>query len=445
MVISSVKLINKSTVHPAIKKLFHTKEGQVSRTLNKVAKHKNIPQYFVPKTRQDYPLASPNDIKLLLSESKKSLRKSCTYLTPQNLQEYTILETNRTQNSIAVKILDNKGKLVKVAKIRPFNVVVIDNFTSANTRLASNTMKVPHGEIVKNLIERNNPFNNYEFIDACKTKDKDIIRAEKVFENLLERVEKGEKIDIISCSFATCYLYEQMEAIISKELRNKSMIKQKKILKNFFKNFQKLSHKKQVKLIKENFSDITDETTEKIINNVSGTIKQAHCIEKLNKLGVKTFMSAGNSAEIINNKFYDAINLNLLAKGTRGVGALDETGKKIAEYSSSRKSNLTQNYENGTVLIEFRDKGLNITSSKGIDIPYNQKTKELLREILDLTPNSPELKKIDDEIYQYKDVYLYRCDNDFTPYVIQITGTSWATPRRVAEYTKYKQFQNLLE
>lgn len=445
MVISPIKLINKSTVTPAIKKLFHTKEGQISRTLNKVAKYKNTPQYFVPKTMQDYPLASPTDIKLLLSESKKSLHKSCTYLNPKNLQEYTILETSRTQNSIAVKILDNQGKLIKEAKIRPFNVVLIDNFTRANTRLASNTMKVSHGEIVKKIIERNNPFNNYEFIDACTTKDKDIIRAEKVFESLLERVKAGEKIDIISCSFATCYLYEEMEAIISKELCNKSMIKQKKFLENFFKNFQKLSHKKQIKRLKEIFADITDEITEKIINNISNSIKQANCIKKLNKLGVKTFMSAGNSAEVINNKFYDAINLNLLAKGTRGVGALDETGKKIAEYSSSRKSNLTQNYENGTVLIEFRDKGLNITSSKGIDIPYNNKTKELLREILDLTPNSPELKKIDEEIYQYKDVYLYRCDDDFTPHVTQMTGTSWATPRRVAEYTKYKQFQNLLE
>ena len=201
----------------------------------------------------------------------------------------------------------------------------------------------------------------------------------------------------------------------------------------------------KVQILRKEINNHNSEVHLTVFQAMTKSDNMSLIVQKLTELGVKTFMSAGNSTEIINNKFYDAINLNLLAKGTRGVGALDETGKKIAEYSSSRKSNLTQNYENGTVLIEFRDKGLNITSSKGIDIPYNQKTKELLREILDLTPNSPELKKIDDEIYQYKDVYLYRCDNDFTPYVIQITGTSWATPRRVAEYTKYKQFQNLLE
>ncbi len=445
MVISAIKLTKKATVPPAIKRIFHTKEGKISRTLNKVAKYKNIPQYFTPKTKKEYPYATPNDIKLLLSENKKSLHKSCTYLNPKTLKEYSILETNRTQNSIAVKILDNKGKLIKEANIRPFNVVVIDNFSNANTRLGSDTMKVTHGEIVKKIIQRNNPFNNYEYIDASAEGKKNIISAAQVFEKLLERIEAGEKIDIISCSFSVSFLYAEMEVIIEKALQNKSMILQKRSIKNFFKKFAQLPSKKQSKHIKEIFADMTDDTVKKVLNNLSVALKQINCMEKLHKHGVKIFMSAGNSAKQIDKNFYDAININLLAKGVRGVGALDETGRKIATYSCSRKSNLTQNYENGTVLVEFRPKGLNITNSKGIDIPYNAKTKELLREILELKPNSPELTEITNEIYAYKNLHLYKVDDDFYPYIATITGTSWATPRRVAEYTKYKQFGNLMQ
>ena len=445
MVISPIKLINKQAIPFAIKRIFHTKEGQISRTLNKVAKYKNIPQYFTPKTRQDFPFATSNDIRQLLSENKNSILKSCSYLNPKNLMEYSILETNRTQNSIAVKILDKNGKLIKEANIRPFNVVVIDNFSNANTRLGSDTMKVTHGEIVKKIIQRNNPFNNYEYIDASEEGKKNIISAAMVFEKLLERVEAGEKIDIISCSFSVSFLYAEMEVIISKILQNKSMLLQKKHIKNFFKKFAKLPPKKQSKHIKEIFADMTDDTVKKVLNNLSIALKQIECMEKLHKRGVKIFMSAGNSAKQIDKNFYDAININLLAKGIHGVGALDETGRKIATYSCSRKSNLTQNYENGTVLIEFRPNGLNITNSKGIDIPYNAKTKELLREILELKQNSPELTKITNEIYTYKNLYLYKVDDDFYPYVATITGTSWATPRRVAEYTKYKQFRNLIQ
>lgn len=397
-------------------KVFSSEDGKIARTLNKTAPYRNPMSPINRKPLEGfYPDASPEDLKLLLSGSQRDVLKKCSYVNPKDLKTYNILLKSKNKDgTLNVRILDDYGKFIKEAQIKPKKVIVLDNFLNANIPLTfDNQQQIPHGEVVKRIILRSNPFNNYEFIDISKGDGK--LNPCEALEALLQRIEAGEKIDAISGSFAQELSEDALENLFKIELKNKPMVEQK-------------------------------ETLQAAANSYSGFKEfqnMYRSIERLHKHGVKIFIGAGNSNKIIDGKTENALNLDLFANGSQGVGALDNDNK-IAGYSATRKSIFTPHYENGDILIEYRRGGFNISGGAGIDVPYSKQTNDLYKEIKKLDIKSKNIEEKDDQKY-YKGIPVkinYGCY--VYPSGVLRGGTSWATPRRVAEYTKYLMLKDVI-
>ena len=397
-------------------KVFSSQDGKIARTLNKTAPYRAPINTINGKPLEGfYPDATADDLKLLLSGRQRDILKKCSYVNPEDLRTYNILLKSKNKDgTLNIRILDDYGKFIKEAQIKPKKVIVLDNFLRANVPLTfDNQQQIPHGEVVKKIIQRSNPFNDYEFIDVNAGEGK--LNPSNAMEQLLQRVEAGEKIDAISCSFAQELSEEALEKLFNIKLKNKPMVEQKEILQaaaNSHPGFREFQ-------------------------NIYKTIEQLH------NHGVKIFIGAGNANKIVNGKIENAINLDLFAKGPQGVGALDNENK-IAGYSASRKSIFTPHYENGDLLIEYRPGGFNIAGGAGIDVPYSKQVKDLYKEIQKLDVNSTDIEEKDNQKF-YKGIPVkinYGCY--VYPSAIARGGTSWATPRRVAEYTKYLMLKDII-
>ncbi len=404
-------------VRNEIKKIFCTKEGKIARALNKTATYRDPLLAGNREPLEGYfPAASSEDLKLLLSAAPEDILKKCTYTNPKDLKDYHILLKQRNNNgTLTVRILDSDGAFVKEGKIKPKKVIVLDDFRHKTTGMTYNEkQKIPHGEVVKHLIIRSNPFNDYEFIDVSKSSK--TISAASMLKKILERIEAGEKIDAISCSFAKEFTYENLEDMMGITLKNKSMVEQKKLLQQTIEQYKELKDMK----------------------------KEFELFEKLKAKGVKIFFGSGNGTKTINGEFTETLNYNLITNATEGVGALNHEGK-IAHYSSSRKSIFTPHYESGNLCIEYRDGGFNISGGAGIDIPYTKTVASLYKRIKKLDPNSPKIKETDGvNFYQGIPLKINTMFNEVTPETIIRNGTSWATPRRTAEYTKYLMLKDII-
>lgn len=431
----------------ALRKIYHTHDGIAARKLNKTAQLRDpIKAHHIVFSKELYPLASKKDLALLLSDKEEDLLKKCTFIHPKNLKEYNILfKKKNADKSIKVRILDSKGGFIKEADIKPKNVVVLDNFSQNTTAmLYDGSEQVPHGNVVQRLIQRSNPFNNYEFIDISSSDQGNKMNSRKAIEDLIKRVRSGEKIDAVSCSFAREFTYEQLEEILRQPIKNKPMIEQRKIIIGNLNRLSKMNDKE----LEDYFKNIIDDYKPEFLQDVKAFInmnKEIKLFERLNKMGVKIFMGSGNAREVLaDKKVVETINYNLLADGVEGVGALDTHGL-AAQYSGSRKSLFTPHYEKGDICIEFREKGFNFSGGLGVDVPYSEKAKSLFQEICSLSPYSKEIKSLW-QGYQYKGIPLdLRMQEDIVyPMTIIRNGTSWSTPRRVGEFTKYQMLKDLI-
>ena len=398
-------------------KVFSSEDGKIARTLNKTAPYRDPLNTMNRKPLEGfYPDASEQDLKLLLSGSQRDILKKCTYVNPKDLRTYNILLKSKNKNgTLNVRILDDYGKFIKEAQIKPKKVIVLDNFLHANVPLTfDDQQKIPHGEVVKKIIQRSNPFNHYEFIDISENDNR--LNPYAALVQLLKRVEEGEKIDAISCSYAREFSEETLEDMLAIKLKNKPMVEQKELIQE----------------AASRYSDLK----ELMDNN--------KLYEQLSEHGVKIFVGAGNSNKIVDGKKENAINANLFNNGTQGVGALKHDGK-IGDYSASRKSIFTPNYENGDILIAYRQRGFNIAGGAGVDVPYSKQVKDLYRDIKKLDRESKEIEEKDGQKF-YKGIPVKtNCYFKYAyPTAIYRNGTSWATPRRTAEYTKYLMLKDII-
>ncbi len=398
-------------------KVFSSQDGKIARTLNKTALYRDPLDTINRKPIEGfYPDASGEDLKLLLSGSQRDIQKKCSYVSPKDLKTYNILLKSKNKDgTLNVRILDDYGKFIKEAQIKPKKVIVLDNFSNANVPLTfDNKQKIPHGEVVKKIIQRSNPFNHYEFIDISAGENR--LNPYAALVQLLKRVEAGEKIDAISCSFAKEFSEEMLEDMLAIKLKNRTMVEQKEVIQEAAGSY--------------------DDLKELIDNN--------KLFEQLKEHGVKIFVGAGNSNKIVDGKKENAINADLFNNGTQGVGALNHEGK-IAGYSASRKSIFTPNYENGDLLIEYRQRGFNIAGGAGIDVPYTKQVQDLYKDIKKLDRESKEIEEKDGQKF-YKGIPVKtNCYFKYAyPAAIYRNGTSWATPRRTAEYTKYLMLKDII-
>lgn len=425
------------------KKIFGSSDGQIARELNKTAKYKD-PQspYYREPCASFYPEASNEDLKLLLSGKQEDLLKKCTYIDPKSLNEYNILlKSKNPDGTLTVKILDVNGKFRKEGKITPKNVIVLDNFSGPTTAmLYDGTEKIPHGEVVKGLIQKSNPFNNYEFIDTNIGNNRlDTLNA---LREILHRVKNGENIDAICGSYAREVNLEQLENITGLKLKNKPMIYVKKMLRE---TLDKLSDMSDIEL-ENHFKNILEDFKPEYIQDLRDFLEvneELQIYDELKKHGVKVFLGAGNGRNAANREGTEIINYNLFSDGAHGVGALD-CKDNAANYSASRKTIFTPHYEKGDICIEFREGGFNFAGGAGFDIPYSKKAEAIFKEIKSLDTDTSERQAGKVFFHKGIPVKINAITHSAYPAAIIRNGTSWATPRRVGEYTKYLMLKDIV-
>jgi len=326
---------------------FSPPEMIMARAQNRIAIHQ---ARTAPRTFK-FPKATPQDLERLTSNTIEASYSRVTWINPQDNKIYHILKETELENgNISIRILREDGSFLKNAEITPKKIIVIDDFSKTCAKYG-----IPHGEIVTTFLRRNNPFANIETIDtgtAFPFDEKFI----KPFEEILERIKNGEKIDYISCSKgAICYTNAK---------------------------------------------------------NLRGMLPHFKPITEVAESGTRILFAAGNDT----TKALNATNQILLnADKVEGVGSLSFKTGKISDFSASKNSFFTQHYEIGEHYVRPTEYGANITGIPGTDIVITNPQYQREIEHNFLVGKSKErvdnlVKKIEAEIYetQKKKMNLFR-------------------------------------
>lgn len=257
-----------------------------------------------------YPKATKQDLARLTSQTIDDTYSRAEWLNPKDGKIYNLLKQGETKDGkIIVRILDQEGAFIKDAQIKPKTILIPDNYTEP-----TNIFGIPHGELTLTYAKRNNPFAKYEKLNLSQ-----IDLANKKDFELIANYLKNGKADYISCSYGTKVYYN------------------KKI---------DLPEKLQAQL--EEF-------------------EQYDSIAKDRRI----LFSADNAGENDYNNISEVANRYLLGnQKVEGVGALNHGLGKIACFSLSRNSALTQHYELGEFYPKVTKNGLNITELPGTDLPF---------------------------------------------------------------------------
>ncbi len=282
----------------------------------------------------DYPDATSEDYARLTSITVEDSYKRATYVQPTSGKVFHLLEEERSEDKVKLKVLDERGKFQKFIEVEPKHVVVVDSFfknKKNNFFKGEEDIILSHGEIVATYLLRTNPWVNYEYIGVDGTDEfLDIKVATREFKKILRDIERGKKVDLINCSFGVP---------INKNIR----------------------HGDDIFEIRANMSQTEEELLEEYIKmNMYQLHQNMAVIKKLKENGVQIFGASGNNGE-------GSYNTHTLLSEVDGVGALNTDGK-IAVYSSSRDKKHTSHYELGDYEMGSTPEGINITGLKGTDI-----------------------------------------------------------------------------
>ena len=405
---------------------FSSVEMQQARMMNKIA----IRQIKTPVNRK-YEKATVQDYKRLTSEAIEDTYSRVEWTNPKDGKTYNLIKQGMTDDGkIKVRILDAEGAFIKEAELTPKNIIILDNFQE-QTRF----FDLSHGDLVSVYARRYNPFANYIKIqkDLTNPDSQTNINAIK------EAIKRKGKIDYISFSYSI----------------NVKGVK---------------SHKLKISQLPDRMQKLIKQDSSRLDN-----IKDARIL-----------CSAGNS-----NSQESAKNItnHLLVSQERieGVGALSNSGK-IADFSASRNSEITQHYELGEFVPRLTPYGINVTGLKGTDIEINPKLFEAYRhnplagksvervnnlinkiqtEINNLHKEAVglfkqkkniseilnEKQKIDKKIMMYeqrkKKLFdfanqLFRIDGRYEISPEKITGTSFSTPVRSAKLALNDMMEGIL-
>lgn len=405
---------------------FSSVEMQQARMMNKIA----IRQIKTPVNRK-YEKATVQDYKRLTSEAIEDTYSRVEWTNPKDGKTYNLIKQGMTDDGkIKVRILDAEGAFIKEAELTPKNIIILDNFQE-QTRF----FDLSHGDLVSVYARRYNPFANYIKIQKDLTSPD--LHAD--INAVKEAIKREGKIDYISFSYSI----------------NVKGVK---------------SHKVKISQLPDRMQKLIKQDSSRLDN-----IKDARIL-----------CSAGNS-----NSQESAKNItnHLLVSQERieGVGALSNSGK-IADFSASRNSEITQHYELGEFVPRLTPYGINVTGLKGTDIEINPKLFEAYRhnplagksvervnnlinkiqtEINNLHKEAVglfkqkkniseilnEKQKIDKKIMMYEQRkkklldfanQLFRIDGRYEISPEKITGTSFSTPVRSAKLALNDMMEGIL-
>ena len=405
---------------------FSSVEMQQARMMNKIA----IRQIKTPVNRK-YEKATVQDYKRLTSEAIEDTYSRVEWTNPKDGKTYNLIKQGMTDDGkIKVRILDAEGAFIKEAELTPKNIIILDNFQE-QTRF----FDLSHGDLVSVYARRYNPFANYIKIQKDLTSPD--LHAD--INAVKEAIKREGKADYISFSYSVNVKGAEPHKVKISRLPDRMQ-----------------------KLIKQDSSRLDN-------------IKDARIL-----------CSAGNS-----NSQESAKNItnHLLVSQERieGVGALSNSGK-IADFSASRNSEITQHYELGEFVPRLTPYGINVTGLKGTDIEINPKLFEAYRhnplagksvervnnlinkihtEINNLHKEAVglfkqkkniseilnEKQKIDKKIMMYEQRkkklldfanQLFRIDGRYEISPEKITGTSFSTPVRSAKLALNDMMEGIL-
>lgn len=393
---------------------FSSPEMLCARTMNKTAIH----QIRTPIIRK-YPKASKQDLARLTSQTIEDTYSRAEWLNPKDGKIYNLLKQGETKDGkIIIKILDSEGSFIKEAQIKPKTILIPDNYTEP-----TDIFGIPHGELTLTYAKRNNPFAKYAKVNFSRN---DLINK-KDFELIANYLKNCNDVDYISCSYGTKVYY----------------------------------NKKKLNLHKDLISQLEE-------------IQQYDSIAKNRRI----LFSANNATDNDYKSISEIANSYLWQnQKVEGVGALNHGLGKVASFSLSRNSSLTQHYELGEFYPKLTKNGLNITELPGTDLPFPnakleklaqnpligkpvQKVKQLIAQIdnrindfekekfslfkhkktiMEILKEKSQIdKKI--ELYQQRKKKILSYSNDlinedgvFNIPFQAITGTSFATPIRTAK------------
>ena len=405
---------------------FSSVEMQQARMMNKIA----IRQIKTPVNRK-YEKATVQDYKRLTSEAIEDTYSRVEWTNPKDGKTYNLIKQGMTDDGkIKVRILDAEGAFIKEAELTPKNIIILDNFQE-QTRF----FDLSHGDLVSVYARRYNPFANYIKIQKDLTSPD--LHAD--INAVKEAIKRKGKADYISFSYSI----------------NVKGVK---------------SHKVKISQLPDRMQKLIKQDSSRLDN-----IKDARIL-----------CSAGNS-----NSQESAKNItnHLLVSQERieGVGALSNSGK-IADFSASRNSEITQHYELGEFVPRLTPYGINVTGLKGTDIEINPKLFEanrhnplagksvervnnlinkiqteinnlhkeavgLFKQKKNISEILNEKQKIDKKIMMYEQRkkklldfanQLFRIDGRYEISPEKITGTSFSTPVRSAKLALNDMMEGIL-
>ena len=277
-----------------------------------------------------FPDATLQDLFILKNDE---IRKYL-YQNPNSGNLYHLINKGKDINGhVSLRVLDSRGSFVKELSVKPKKIAVIDNYYNQ----PSNIEQIPHGEMVEKYLLANNPcieIARYNCGDEGTPHFKiaDVLTA---WEDIVEKSKGDKKFDYLNCSF-----------LVNKNIHDYCGS-----------NLDYKMGTERAKAIIENAKNNLDDS-------YAYSYKLSSFVKDLFENNVRVIQSAGNYGP-------ESFGLDVVFAKTEGVGMLGTDGK-ILKKSSSRFLGGAKHYELGEFWPVARQKGINITNTTGIDIPFSK-------------------------------------------------------------------------
>lgn len=315
---------------------FGTPQMEQARQMNRIAVHR-LKEGTVART---YPKANIQDLKRLTSETIEDSYSRVEWINPKDGKVYNLLKQGETKDGkVIIRILDEDGAFIKEAEFSPKKIMIYDT-SGNNIDFGKYYEEMSHGETVKRFAQRANPFADIEFVNIDHLREKNTIfnRYQNLgdeLNNLHKSILKGNKVDYISLSIGLDPKIIPPQGLLEKAGKS---LQEYKATVDSFPTSQFIKYHPNVRILQ----------------------------------------AASNGGK-------DVISPDLMFKSVEGVGALDRNGK-VAAFSASRSSILTQHYEQGVFTKNPTKYGLGYFDAHSTDIAIKPEFLERAQKYLGTTP-----------------------------------------------------------
>lgn len=294
---------------------FSSYEMKQARIMNRIS-HQQIKNPI----ERIYNKATKQDLKRLTSKTIEDSYSRAEQTNPKDGKVYNLLKTKEHPNgNITIRILDQDGAFIKEAVITPKTILIPDDFSEKG-----DLFDLTHGEEVLTFAKRNNPFAKYIKLPISKEER----YSNKTTEIISQYLKQNNDVDYISLSSGI-----------------------------------------EISCIHKIKSGMNTQATNSPFD-----------FDSFINPNQRILISAGNGRPETKGHIEQLANAYLCHnQKVEGVGALNSYNGKIADYSQSTNSQLTQHYELGEFTPRLTKYGLNITGLPGTDIPLPEKFIEKYR------------------------------------------------------------------